>query len=272
MVGVIQLFYQFWPHTQVIGRMGFLDRWIQTPSNHRVHHAQNDVYLDRNYVGIFVIWDHLFGTFQEELDHEPCIYGVRGQLKSWNPIWANLHYYWAMALDSWHARSWTDKIRVWLAPPGWRPADVTARFPKPDYDPYRDFERFDPSRATILSLYVFVQFVALIAANSHFLRVVPRIDAWQGILYFVFQLVSLAGIGGLLENRRAFLVFEAIRVGGVAALTLAAGEWFGGVRDPLVIGGIAAFCATSLAWLWVGSRHRSAAPALNPHGKEIATG
>ena len=94
MVGVIQLFYQFWPHTQHIARLGFLDRWIQTPSNHRVHHAQNDIYLDKNYVGVFLIWDHLFGSFQEELDGEPCIYGIRGQLNSWNPVWANLHYYW----------------------------------------------------------------------------------------------------------------------------------------------------------------------------------
>ena len=97
LTGVIQLFYQFWPHTQLIGRLGILDRWIQTPSNHRVHHAQNDIYLDRNYVGVFLLWDHLFGTFQEERDDEPCIYGVRGQLKSWNPVWANLHYWWLMA-------------------------------------------------------------------------------------------------------------------------------------------------------------------------------
>jgi hypothetical protein len=82
--------------------MGFLDRWIQTPSNHRVHHAQNDIYLDKNYVGVCLIWDRIFGSFQEELDEEPCIYGIRGQLNSWNPVWANLHYYWAMAQDAWH--------------------------------------------------------------------------------------------------------------------------------------------------------------------------
>jgi hypothetical protein len=110
--------------------MGALDRWIQAPSNHRVHHAQNDIYLDRNYVGVFMIWDHLFGTYQQELDDQPCVYGIRGQLKSWNPVWANLHCYWAMAKDCQHAQSWVDKVRVWFAPPGWRPADVAERFPK----------------------------------------------------------------------------------------------------------------------------------------------
>ena len=89
--------YQFWPHRRLIGPLGILDRSIQTPSNHRVHHAQNDTYLDRNYGGVFLLWDRLFGTFQEERDEEPCIYGVRGQLKSWNPVWPNLHYWWLMA-------------------------------------------------------------------------------------------------------------------------------------------------------------------------------
>ena len=168
-VGVIQLFYQFWPHTRHIGRLGVLDRWIQTPSNHRVHHAQNDIYVDRNYVGVFLLWDHLFGTFQEEREDEPCIYGVRLQLKSWNPVWANLHYYWIMLRDSWHTRSWPDKLRVWYAPPGWRPADVSSRFPKQRYDLYRDFQRFDTPRARSLSVYVLVQFTVILIAHSHFL-------------------------------------------------------------------------------------------------------
>ena len=148
LTGVIQLFYQFWPHTRLIGRLGFLDRWIQTPSNHRVHHAQNDIYLDKNYVGIFLLWDRLFGTFQEERDDEPCIYGVRGQLKSWNPVWANLHYWWLMAMDCWHAQSWLDKLRVWIAPPGWRPPDVAARFPE---DAVRSVPRFLPLRSAAQS-------------------------------------------------------------------------------------------------------------------------
>ena len=191
MTGVIQLFYQFWPHTRLIGRLGTLDRWIQTPSNHRVHHAQNDLYLDRNYVGVFLIWDHLFGTFQEELDDEPCIYGVRGQLKSWNPVWANLHYYWIMLRDCWYARSWADKLRVWYAPPGWRPADVAARFPKTAYDPRRDFVRFDPPRRLALSLFVLAQFAALMIANSHFLALLPKQSTTWNVLYFGFLLLSL---------------------------------------------------------------------------------
>jgi alkylglycerol monooxygenase len=230
LVGVAQLFYQFWPHTRMIGRLGILDRWIQTPSNHRVHHAQNDIYLDRNYVGVFLIWDRLFGTFQEELDKHPPVYGIRGQLRSWNPIWANLHYYWAMAKDSWHAASWRDKLRVWIAPPGWRPPDVAARFPKATYDPRRDFVRFDPPRSLALSLYVLAQFALLIAINSHFLAVLSKQTPALNIRYFVWILASLLTLGGLLENRRSFAIWEAARLAVTALVVIATGTWFGGVH------------------------------------------
>jgi sterol desaturase/sphingolipid hydroxylase (fatty acid hydroxylase superfamily) len=258
LVGVAQLFYQFWPHTRHIGRMGLLDRWVQTPSNHRVHHAQNDIYLDKNYVGVFLIWDHLFGSYQEERDDEPCIYGIRGQLKSWNPVWANVHYYWTMAKDCWHARSWADKIRVWFAPPGWRPADVAARFPKPTYDPRRDFQPFDPARGAALSLYVLAQFVVLTLSNSHFLAVMPKQPVGLNLLYFVFILASLVTLGGLLENRRAFVLFEALRLVAAAGIVVVAGSWFGGVRDERVTAAVALFALLSLAALWLASRAKPA--------------
>jgi alkylglycerol monooxygenase len=260
LVGLVQLFYQFWPHTRHIGRLGFLDRWIQTPSNHRVHHAQNDLYLDRNYVGVFLIWDRIFGTFQEELDREPCIYGVRGQLKSWNPVWANLHYWWLMARDAWHAARWRDKLYVWIAPPGWRPADVAARFPKPPYDPYRDFARFDPSRGAALSIYALAQFVAIMVANSHFLALLPLQSTPWNLAYFGFILISLVTLGGVLENRREFVLLEGARMLGVAAAVLSMGAWFGNLRDARVVFGVAAFAAVSLAGLWLAWRRQASAP------------
>jgi len=254
MVGVIQLFYQFWPHTQVIGRMGFLDRWIQTPSNHRVHHAQNDIYLDKNYVGVFLIWDRIFGSFQEELDEEPCIYGIRGQLNSWNPVWANLHYYWAMAQDAWHAGSWADKVKVWFAPPGWRPVDVAARFPKRPYDPRVDFVKFDPPRSVPLSVYGLVQFVVLIGANSHFLALLPKQGTALNVAYFAFILGSLVCLGGVLDSRRGFLIAEAARLTATGIAVLATGAWFGGVRDPRVLVSVVGFQFVSLVWLWLAAR------------------
>jgi hypothetical protein len=97
---------------------------------------------------------------------------------------------------------------VWFAPPGWRPADVAARFPKPEYDPRRDFERYDPPRSLSLSLYVLVQFSVLIGANSHFLTVLPKQAAPSNLLYFAWILASLVTLVGLMEDRRSFLIWE----------------------------------------------------------------
>ena len=92
-VALIDLLYQFWVHTEQVGRLGWFDRWFCAPSNHRVHHAVNDVYLDRNYGGMLIVWDRLFGTYAEEDRAEPCVYGTRAPLRSWNPIRANLQVY-----------------------------------------------------------------------------------------------------------------------------------------------------------------------------------
>jgi len=267
LVGLVQLFYQFWPHTRHIARLGLMDRWVQTPSNHRVHHAQNDIYLDKNYVGVFLIWDHIFGSFQEELDSEPCIYGVRGQLKSWNPVWANLHYWWLMALDSWRAATWRDKLYVWIAPPGWRPADVAACWPKPPYDPTRDFVRFDPPRSLALSLYVLAQFLAIMVANSHFLALLPLESTRWNVAYFGFILVSLVTLGGVLENRREWLLAEALRMAGIAAVVLASGGWFGHPHDARLVWTVVGFAVASLAGLVVAGLGLTAKPVQHARAR-----
>ncbi|MEN9790006.1 MAG: hypothetical protein RLZZ473_2070, partial [Pseudomonadota bacterium] len=86
-VALIDLLYQYWVHTELVRKLGWADRVFVTPSNHRVHHGQNDYCIDRNYGGIFILWDRLFGTFVEERDDEPVIYGIRKPLASYNPLW-----------------------------------------------------------------------------------------------------------------------------------------------------------------------------------------
>lgn len=120
-VALVDLLYQFWVHTEHVGRLGWFDRVFCSPSNHRVHHAINDGYVDRNYGGIWVLWDRLFGTFEPEV--QPCVYGTRTPLNSWDPIWANVAVYTELWRRSRAAPHWGDKLRVWLKPPGWLPAD-----------------------------------------------------------------------------------------------------------------------------------------------------
>jgi sterol desaturase/sphingolipid hydroxylase (fatty acid hydroxylase superfamily) len=167
-VALIDLLYQYWVHTEQIGRLGWFDRWFCAPSNHRVHHAVNDVYLDRNYGGVLIVWDRLFGSYAEEDRAVPCVYGTRAPLRSWNPIRANLQVYADLARDAWRARRWSDKLRVWCKPPGWRPADVAARWPKPAFAVER-FERWDPPAPRSRQVLAFCLFAALLAGTTLFL-------------------------------------------------------------------------------------------------------
>ncbi|MEL7401391.1 MAG: sterol desaturase family protein, partial [Pseudomonadota bacterium] len=102
----IHLFAQFWYHTRLIGRMGFLEAIIVTPSHHRVHHAMNPEYLDRNFAQIFIIWDKLFGTFQKELPEVPPVYGIKRPARTWNPFLIGFQHLWLLVKDAWRTRSW----------------------------------------------------------------------------------------------------------------------------------------------------------------------
>ena len=118
-VAGVNLIYQFWIHTEAIGRC---PRWFEaimnTPSHHRVHHATNPRYLDRNYAGVFIVWDRLFRTFTREDDAEPVRYGIIRQLGSFNVLWAAFHEWIGIARDVWRA-PWSAKFGYVWRVPGW---------------------------------------------------------------------------------------------------------------------------------------------------------
>jgi len=201
-VALIDLLYQFWVHTQQVGKLGWFDRWFCSPSNHRAHHAVNQRYLDKNYGGILIVWDRLFGTFVEEDDREPVVYGTRAPLRSFNPLWANLQVYRELWLDSWRARSWADKLRVWLKPPGWRPADVAARWPKPAFD-MAAVQRFDPPLSPRAAALACVLFIAVLAGLGGFLWNVHRLSLGEQLLGSAALVALLWAIGALTQPRGA---------------------------------------------------------------------
>ena len=114
----IHLFAQFWYHTKHIGKMGFLEYIIVTPSQHRVHHAINPIYIDKNLAAIFCVWDRIFGTFQEELDSEPPIYGTLKPVSSWNPFWINFQHFFLLARDAWYTKNGKINLCFGLNPLG----------------------------------------------------------------------------------------------------------------------------------------------------------
>ena len=216
-VGSINLIYQFWVHTEHIPKLGWYEWIFVTPSNHRVHHAQNDRYMDRNYGGLFILWDRLFGTFQEELEEEPVVFGIRGPLKSWNPVKALTHIYVDMAQDSWRTARWRDKLKVWVARTGWRPADVAVKYPREKTD-LSHFERYDPRVPPLVSVYGFFQLVSVVLLLNAMEG--AELSYWQGIGGWVILLATTVTTALWLEGRPAtrMLQWEWLRLGAIGLL------------------------------------------------------
>jgi sterol desaturase/sphingolipid hydroxylase (fatty acid hydroxylase superfamily)/uncharacterized membrane protein YhhN len=256
-VALIDLLYQFWVHTEHVGRLGWFDRVFVSPSNHRVHHAIQDGYLDRNYGGILVVWDRLFGTFVDE--REPCTYGTRAPLDSWDPLWANAEVYAGMARDAWHARRWRDKAAVLVSRTGWRPPDVAARFPRRTVDPARpgryEVEAGAPARALGVAA-----FLLALGAATPFLWHAQ--DASRAVnLAGAAGLTALLWLAGALLQARLPALLGAAGIAAVGATVGAAlaGEGAAGF-DWALLGHACKPLVLGLALAWALQRRR-AAPA-----------
>ena len=187
----VHLFAQFWYHTQHIGKMGWAEYIIVTPSQHRVHHAINPEYIDKNLGQILCVWDRWFGTFQEELDNVPPQFGVLKPAGTWNPIPINFQHLWRLIQDAWHTQNYYDKVRIWFMPTGWRPEDVKKKFPIEGIVDVYGFTRYETPASTALKLYAVFQLIATTL-----------------FLWFMFYNFSEIGVSGLLLF--GFIVFTGI--------------------------------------------------------------
>ncbi len=209
-VGALNLVYQFWVHTRHVGKLGWYEWFFVTPSNHRVHHAQNQIYLDRNYGGVFILWDRLFGSFQEELDDEPPIYGVRKALQSWNPVWGNVQVYTQLFKDSWRTRNWLDKGKVWFGRTGWRPDDVARDFPLQKVD-LSKFEKFDIALSGKAKWYCILQHGLTVLIGVMFMMNAAQLPILTQVGLAGFVIVSSLTVGLMMENKRYAVWLEGIK-------------------------------------------------------------
>ena len=189
-------YYQIWAHTEQVGKLGWLDGVLTTPSNHRVHHAVNDCYVDRNYGGVFVLWDRLFGTYAAET--EPCVFGTRTPLRSFNPLRGIAQVYLELARDVWHTQRWADKLRVLIKPPGWRPADVAQRFPSASFELQR--HAYDPQVKPGAQVAAVVLFLLMALGSGWFLWESDDMGLGLRILWTALLMAGLYGVGWLLER------------------------------------------------------------------------
>ncbi|MGI9552825.1 MAG: sterol desaturase family protein [Aurantibacter sp.] len=223
----IHLFAQFWYHTQHIGKMGWLEYIIVTPSQHRVHHAINPEYIDKNLGQILCVWDRWFGTFQEELDHVPPQYGVLKPAATWNPILINFQHIWRLIKDAWHTNSYYDKFRIWFMPTGWRPADVKEKYPVAIIEDVYGFERYKMPSTKALNAYAIFQLVTTMFLLLFMFYNYSNIG-FNGLLLFgAFVFVGIYGYTSLMDRTRYAVWIEVLRAVLGIGLILASGDWFG---------------------------------------------
>ena len=247
-VAPLHLFAQFWYHTRVIDKMGVLEYILVTPSHHRVHHAINPRYLDKNLSQVFIFWDKLFGTFQEELPEDPPVYGVIKPVSTWNPIWINYMHAWALAKDAWRAHSWWDKVRLWWMPTGWRPSDVAEKYPWIFTEDPKNQIKYETALSRPEKVWAWTQLVIHFGLVFHLLIAFAQFEYTQVISYGIFLMVSIMGYTVFMDKSRWAPYAEALKFGLGLALLWGYPTWFGlDLMIPYASSAIMAYLLLSLA-------------------------
>jgi sterol desaturase/sphingolipid hydroxylase (fatty acid hydroxylase superfamily) len=254
-VAPLHLFAQFWYHTRHIGKLGILEHIIVTPSHHRVHHAINPIYLDKNYAQIFIFWDKLFGTFQEERDDTPPVYGITRPVSTWNPIRINFQHLWLLIKDAWRTKSWNDKLKIWFMPTGWRPADVSEKYPLYKITDVYHFQKYDPKASPALHAWAWFQLLALLGFISYFFANIATIGN-PGIFYYGgFVFLFVYALTDLMDRNATAIGWELAKnvIGALVLVNL--GNWFGATQSwltPMIWG---YFSLSTVVTAWFVYRH-----------------
>lgn len=256
----IHLFAQFWYHTQHIGKMGWLEYVIVTPSQHRVHHAINPEYIDKNLGQILCVWDRMFGTFQEELPDVPPRYGVLKPAATWNPILINFQHLGRLLADAWRTRSLRDKFRIWWMPTGWRPADVAKKYPRQGISDVYNFRRYETPADPLLKAYVVFQLAVTLTLLIFMFYNFGAIGSAGLLLSGGMLFAGIFGYTSLMDGRRFAPWIEVARALAGGWLIYRTSDWFG-LDAYWSMGSTAVavyFCITLAGGIYFGTRARPA--------------
>ena len=207
----IHLFAQFWYHTQHIGKLGWIEYILVTPSQHRVHHAINKKYIDKNLSAIFCIWDRMFGTFQEELDEEPPIYGVLKPVRTWNPILINFQHLFYLIRDFYYTKKFIDKIIIWFMPTGWRPKDMTKKYPIYTINEPKNIKKYNFNYNRLIKRIALFNFLSINVILFYFLYEFSNLNNMNRLIIGLIIFVSIFGFTSLMDGYKWSKNFEIFR-------------------------------------------------------------
>lgn len=245
--------YQFWVHTRLIHRMGWLDRVLVTPSNHRVHHGRNPYCIDRNYGGTLIVWDRLFNTYAAERDNEPVVFGTLVPIRSWSPVWANLKNFLTIAREVAALSGWRQRLQLIFAPPGTVVTSQTEPAPM-------NAAPFETPGTTLQKIYGSIAMLGLLACVLNLLLASPTLDMRLRLILTVAAALSTVPLAWLFEGRKGAIALEAAR----CCLTLgplATGLWY----HPVTVGwqiAAAVVLAASLCLLALMARSKPSSAAI----------
>ncbi|MDQ1165214.1 sterol desaturase family protein [Flavobacterium sp. SORGH_AS_0622] len=223
----IHLFLQFWYHTKHIKKMGFIEQILVTPSHHRVHHAINPEYLDKNHSQIFIFWDKLFGTFQEELDDVPPVFGITRPANTWNPIKINFQHLSLLVKDAWRAPILKDKLTIWFKPTGWRPENFEEKYPINKIENVFDFEKYGTQNPQRLVYWAVIQVLITLLFVSYLFENIAKIGFPNIFIYGFFIFITIYSYSELMDKSRFSVLWESLRLITVIGIVAYFGDWFG---------------------------------------------
>jgi alkylglycerol monooxygenase len=209
LISALNTLYQFWIHTETINKMGWFEYVFNTPSHHRVHHGRDPKYIDKNHAGTLIIWDKLFGTFQQE--EERPTYGITKPINSWNAVWANFSHYAEMGKDIKRIPKWSDKIRYLFKKPGWLPDYMGGYRPAPEVDK-ATYHKYDTPAPVSLNLYVLFQYVLCLIATALFLRSADTFTLEEKAVITILISIVVVNCGVLFEGKKWVMWSEWIRI------------------------------------------------------------
>ena len=238
-VGPIHLFMQFWYHTRLIDKMGWLEKVIVTPSHHRVHHAINPEYIDKNYSQIFILWDKLFGSFQPELAEVKPVYGTLRPANTWNPVIINFKHLWQLMNDALRTEKLWDKIRIWFMPTGWRPDDVAEKFPIHILTSPHKQIKYETKNSPLLILWSATQMTVGLVLMFHLFYISSLVSTSITLLYAVFLVLHVFGYTSILDKRNYAIYSEGIKfILGMALFEINDLTWFGSGNSISILIGL----------------------------------
>lgn len=210
LIGGLNLLYQFWIHTEHIDRLpNWFEAVLNTPSHHRVHHGRNPKYIDKNFAGVFIFWDRLFGTFK--LEEERPTYGVTVPIKSWNPVYANFAHYIDLYKTTRQSRSFSDTLKMLFNKPGWLPSYLGG-YQAPQ-EPTADYKKYSPQVMPSIGKYVLAHFLLLLVIVPLFFAVQKDLPVVLRFAYAAWIMMATLSFGFMFEKRAAWLwYYEIVRM------------------------------------------------------------